>query len=594
MYKKQFSVQQQNLLSKKDLKGLKAALAEEYPALEQTILDELLPEGQVKLLKLDNRGVLYVAGDQPPVFFDPEGRQDFYPTLHTLWLHPNIMPELTIHAEVSKYVLNGADLMLPGVIVPANGVAGFGSVSKGQKRCIKCEGNPYAIATGKMLVNQSQMEKLKGKGLEVNHVFKDTMWEFSGKSIPNAGFSEKEDEITKCSDATYVPGAMAAGAPIANSTADAAPAGDATPASAGGESPAGAPPSPMSLAAKDPSGSSARAAEDWTQDELLDFTFMQAFTVSLPDEKALPVEASELYERHMKPARPEGTTLDVKKSSHKQIGKFLNALRKAKVIDVNEKKGVISVTKVVRDHKFFVELRGKFAGASAEAAEVAVSNASAPSTSKDLPPPKVTTVWKIKTDYKALEELFKQMGKSKSDFHSSDVARSVLVDYIKKSSLGEVSDDEARVKLDDTLISALYRVAGAQKKDLTFPEDESFGELEEKMLSRMQEHTTIEVAGLPPVTRKGPPDCWLIEVTLSRKGAHNVTRVCNLEAYGIDVPLLGDELKKKLNCTVHIEPMPGKNSKDNCLTLQGHAATELGDHLQMKYGITKASMSVKQ
>lgn len=206
----------------------------------------------------------------------------------------------------------------------------------------------------------------------------------------------------------------------------------------------------------------------------------------------------------------------------------------------------------------------------------------------------MTTVWKIKSDYKGLEELFKSMGKSKSDFHSSEVARGVLLEYIKKQSLGEVSDDSATVKLDEGLISALYRVAGAQKKDLTFPEDASFTDLEEKMQSRMQEHTCIEVAGLAPVTRKGSPDCWLIEVSLSRKGAHNVTRVCNLEAYGIDVPSMGDELKRKLNCTVHIEPMPGKNSKDNCMTLQGHVALELGDHLQQKYGITKAFMSVKQ
>merc|ERR1711865_202151 len=106
------------------------------------------------------------------------------------------------------------------------GVSGFGTVTKGQKRCIQCEGNPYAIAVGKMLVNQTQMEKLKGKGLEVLHVFKDSLWEFSGKSVPNTGFSEKEDEVTKCSDATYVPGAvaMAAPAPPAANSTEGAPA----------------------------------------------------------------------------------------------------------------------------------------------------------------------------------------------------------------------------------------------------------------------------------------------------------------------------------------------------------------------------------
>ena len=68
--------------------------------------------------------------------------------------------------------------------------------------------------------------------------------------------------------------------------------------------------------------------------------------------------------------------------SHKQIGKFLNAMRKSKAIDVTEKKGVIHVSKVVaasalrhyagslvrpafpayedRKHKVFVALEEKF------------------------------------------------------------------------------------------------------------------------------------------------------------------------------------------------------------------------------------------
>ena len=79
--------------------------------------------------------------------------------------------------------------------------------------------------------------------------------------------------------------------------------------------------------------------------------------------------------------------------SHKQIGKFLNAMRKSKAIDVTEKKGVIHVSKVAgnsagqrvletcilvchastlslalsrqdRKHKVFVSLEEKYAGSS--------------------------------------------------------------------------------------------------------------------------------------------------------------------------------------------------------------------------------------
>lgn len=575
MYKKSFAVQAQNLLSKKDLKGLKTQALGAFPGLDEKTVDELLPEGQVKVLKLDTKTLLYTAGDGPPAFFDVEGRGELFPTLHTLWQYPNMMLELTIHAPVSKFVLNGADLMLPGVLVPANGVVGFGTVTKGQPRCIKIDGNAYPIAVGRMLVNQTAMEKLKGKGLEVLHVFKDTLWEFSGKAKPNLGFVEKDDEVTPCSDCSWKPGAA---------PAPAAPAASAAPAAVEAAPAAGTEAVAQVASTADGSGGT-RSASEWSQDELLDFCFLQAFKASVT-EKALPIEASELYEKHMKPQRPEGTTLDVKKSSHKQIGKFLNAMRKAKVIDVVDKKGVISVSRVEMGHKLFKELAEKFAVEVSTGGSVAASSAGSAQTSTGLPAPKVTPMWKP-SHY--VEGLFKAAGKSKSDLHTWDDARGVLVTYIEKEGLG--SPNDGPVKLNDELLAALYKTAGGEKKDAVYPATADMQDLEDRMQERMQEHTTIDVHGVGPTTRKGP--AVQLEVTLSRKGAHNVTRICNLEAYGLDAVVLGEELKKKLNCTMYIEDMPGKNSKDKMLQLQGHAAQELGDFLLDRYGITKSFLSVK-
>lgn len=588
MFKKAFASQGQNLLSKKDLKQLRAQLGEQFPSLDEKALDELLPSEQVKVLKLDNRSLLYVHGDSPPVFFDAEGRGELFPTLHTLWQHPYIMPELTIHPPVSKFVLNGADLMLPGVIVPANGVAGLGTVTKGQKRSIKIEGNPYPIAVGKMLVNQTQMEKLKGKGLEVCHVFKDALWAFSGKALPNAGFTEGGEEVFPCSDAASPTGAAAASAGAEASASSSAAAAPEAEAAESGASPKGEASSPAAGSEEEPkasAGGGSKKAEDWSQDDLLEFCFLQAFKVSLTDDKALPVEASELYEKHMKPSRPEGTTLDVKKSSHKLIGKFLNAMRKAKVIDTNEKKGVISVTKVDRGHKLFVELGAKFAADAAEAADSkAASSAAEAAAGAGKPEPRVTTMWKP-THY--VEPMFKAAGKGKADLFTWEEAVEVLRSFVEQE--GPMKDDVA--KLNEDILTALYRAAGAQKKGLEFPEEADFSELCEKMQERMQEHTTVDVAGVGPTTRKGP--LMRLEVSLSRKGAHNVTRVCNLEAYGLNVDTLASEMKKKLNCTVHIEDMPGKSTKDKMVQFQGHVAQELADYLLKEYGITKAFMSVK-
>lgn len=580
MFKKQFSVQAQNLLSKKDLKSLKSQILEQFAGFDDKVLDKLLPEGQVKILKLDNRCALYACGEQPPCFFDVDGRGDVYPCLSTAWEFPDMMPELTIHAPVSKHLLRGADLMLPGVIVPANGVAGLGSVAKGQKRCVRIDGNPYAIAVGRMAVGQAELETLKGSGLEIVHVFKDKLWAHGGKVAPNAGFTEKEDEVAPCADASYVPGEGGTAAPAPSDGAAEGDGAAADPAAAP-QADSAAPPADAPPAA---AASSARAAADWSQDDLLEFCFMQAFKVSLEGEKALPVEASELYEKHMKPQRPEGTTLDVKKSSHKQIGKFLNVMRKAKVIDVVEKKGVISVTKVDLQHKSFAQMQDKYAG------EVAASAASAPgaqgaaAATSNLAAPKILTVWKP-THY--TEPLFKAMGKNKSGLYSWEDASKVLRSYCEKEQLLEGDD----VKLSEEILTMLYRAAGAQKKDLSFPEKAEFSEVEVKLQERMQEHTTIDVAGVGPTTRKGPP--VKIEVSLSRKGAHNITRICNLEAYGIDVQGMGDELKKRLNCTVHIEDMPGKNTKDKLLQLQGHVQDEVAAHILSRYGIARSFMSVK-
>lgn len=592
MFKKPFTVQAQNLLSKKDAKALKSQIASEYPALDPEDIEELLPEGQVKLLKLDTRGLLYVT--ELPVFFDPEGRGEIFPTLHTLWLYPNFMPELTIHDGVSKFVLNGADLMLPGVVVPANGVAGFGTVAKNQKRCIKVEGNPYPIAVGKMLVNQSQMEKMKGKGLEPCHIFKDALWQYSfpsGKGVPNAGFAEKDDEVTKCSELSYVPGKaqVAENSTETSGDVEASPKAVATDESTPKSAPVDE--TTPKVAETTPKSFGDIAASDLSQDDLLDFCFMRAFTVDLVDDKSLPVEASELYEKHMKPNRPEGTTLDVKKSSHKQIGKYLNALRKAKTIDVVEKKGVISVTKVVRDHKVMVQFQEKFA---ALAGEASTSNSTAPSGGgkvvENLPPPVVTVKW---APQKATECIFKKVGKSKSELYTWEEVENVVAEYIKKSELGSGSKDEP-VKLDEELITAVYRVAGGQKKDVTFPEQVEFGEFMEKLEDRMKQHTVIDVAGLGQAVRTGPPEASLINVTLSRKGAHNVTKIEHLEAYCINVPAMGDDLKKKLSCTVNVEESEAKNSKEKLLIVQGHCEQELADYLLQKYGITKSFMSVKK
>ena len=60
----------------------------------------------------------------------------------------------------------------------------------------------------------------------------------------------------------------------------------------------------------------------------------QAFQLSCTDSE-LPITADKFYSHHMQPARPAGhPTLDAKKSSYKQVGKFIKHMHKQKAINV--------------------------------------------------------------------------------------------------------------------------------------------------------------------------------------------------------------------------------------------------------------------
>ena len=56
---------------------------------------------------------VYFAGDVP-ILVD-EGRGAMFPTVMALWNAPDAIPFFEVPSPVSKFLCNGADLMLPGV-----------------------------------------------------------------------------------------------------------------------------------------------------------------------------------------------------------------------------------------------------------------------------------------------------------------------------------------------------------------------------------------------------------------------------------------------------------------------------------------------
>ena len=86
-------------------------------------------------------------------------------------------------------------------------------------------------------------------------------------------------------------------------------------------------------------------------DSLLTAALLQSFRTTCSEKKAeLPMLSSNLYRLHMVPNSPNH--LDVKKSSHKKLGKFLASMERLGVLKVSElSKGVESVVWVDWQHE---------------------------------------------------------------------------------------------------------------------------------------------------------------------------------------------------------------------------------------------------
>ena len=115
------------------------------------LLDKHIGINTVKLVS--SRTLLYTLTSDNNinycVFFDIDNRKcQLYPSLYTLWntIHIDyslVLPTIIINEEVSYYILNGADLMHPGIIYVDN------NITIGCMVAIRVKNNPLPFAIGK-------------------------------------------------------------------------------------------------------------------------------------------------------------------------------------------------------------------------------------------------------------------------------------------------------------------------------------------------------------------------------------------------------------------------------------------------------------
>lgn len=161
-------IKRRHLLKKRDqkkiLNQIENDLGTPIKNLERSRLEDGLMDNDMHVLLLD--------GDI--IFWESDGRM--VPTLHALLNGAVKIPQVTVDMGAVKYVVNGADIMRPGITKLDDGIR------KGSIVAIVDERHEKPIAIGISKMSSEEMRSVThGKVILSLHYVGDNLWEF-GKS----------------------------------------------------------------------------------------------------------------------------------------------------------------------------------------------------------------------------------------------------------------------------------------------------------------------------------------------------------------------------------------------------------------------------
>ncbi|TYG59269.1 hypothetical protein ES288_D08G288400v1 [Gossypium darwinii] len=604
MFKKAVEAKAQQRLSGADRKKLKRTIRDRFPRASDADIDALLPpKAEITVSKFQNRVHVYGVEGGFPLFFNVDGRgSEIYPTVFALWELPEMLPYFMLKGgEVSRFVIGGADLMFPGISVAAEGLPSF---SAGEPWAVKVPGNPAPIAVGSTTMSSAEALKagLRGKALRIMHYYRDLLWEsVEGHYVPNSGFLEdvvledpsflasnqpsdssegatcESDVQQSCVNNENTEGSIDVNGAISDACA-ASMQNDSENAAKEITTDASDLKSTANVdAAKLDIELSSFSIED--VDSHLDRCLLQALHTTVKD-KDLPMPGSTLWSNHVLPCRPSGITLDIKKSSHKKLSKWLQAKTSTGLITVKEdkyKKEAMLIS-VNRGHPEYLQFKPE----KRPVEKVVQAGDSAASESRSQKALEVVEVYKSSVH---VNPIFASVGADTGKLYSASEATDIVFKYIEKENLVKQTN-KATVVLDVTLCDALFK--GAIKKGSTYPTEIHKKDLGATFINRMQAHHMVTRGG-ESVVRKGVLKTVQI-MTERRQGNKKVTKVSGLETFLIDPEALASELQKKFACSTTVAELRGKKGLE--VLIQGGVIDDVARHLLEQYGIPKRYIEV--
>ncbi|XP_074781308.1 eukaryotic translation initiation factor 2D isoform X2 [Athene noctua] len=174
MFSRAFRVRSNTAIKGSDRRKLRTDVAAAFPNLSAEQLTEFIPNKEelnvIKIYSHKGEAITVYTNNRNPILFEIE--KDLYPTVYTLWVYPDLLPAFSTWPPVLQKLAGGADLMLPGVVVPSSGLP---QVERGTLCAVTLLGNraPVAVAVATMSTAEMLAAGMKGKGFAVLHTYTD-------------------------------------------------------------------------------------------------------------------------------------------------------------------------------------------------------------------------------------------------------------------------------------------------------------------------------------------------------------------------------------------------------------------------------------
>uniref|UniRef100_A0A8C4QN06 Eukaryotic translation initiation factor 2D n=1 Tax=Eptatretus burgeri TaxID=7764 RepID=A0A8C4QN06_EPTBU len=598
MFVKAFRVKSNSALRGSESRKLRTDISTAFPKLSAEQLSCLLPgKRELAVLRVidHHRQILtvyLVAGE--PAFFVSSGR--IVPTVYTLWKVPDLLPTLTTWPPVLTRLAGGADLMLPGVVIPPGGLP----VLKPNELCsVHLVENRAPVAVGVTLMSSENMlaVSMRGRGVNILHTMSDHLWASGPKSSPPLLPLVEPEQPIATSDEEVCGANDEAGICVVENGEGGAMATSLEEQSEGDwyederlKKPGCKEEDQESEVQQEEDHheikeevenqgeeESGEAVDSMTQEQH-DWLLLQCCLHTLKSRigpEDLPLAVATFYGNYIIPSCPKDTKVDIKRSSYKKLSRFMSSLQRRGLLQVKEiTRGVQTITSVAWTHPEIVSFSKPKGVGSSDSVSARVKDMPAQTSECNYQTPEIFPLFVVPV---CLQPLFACANIKKGAVLSRVEVREVITRYVKENDLVDRSN-QSLVCVDPVLCDCLL-----DKEERPNCTSLRWDMLFSRCMKRLNVCHKVVFPGRKEEIRKGA--VVPIEVTVARRGGNKkVTLVRNLELFGVDLEAFGRLLQRRAQASITSNLVPGQRSLSQ-LQVQGNQVALLSTLLVGEYKI---------